>query len=170
MRLVESLFTHLIGLAPEHCTRKSAPAVVDRPVGILGVPVAFAGVTEVQGRQSAHGHFLVWTDISPVVIQRFLAEPVIRSAICQRIDSVVCASIPASAREASAQLSTNPCAEPTPAYRDGRIQSPLPTDRPAFDSRVHAVTYATGRHASHTASCRKGVTVCICMIIVNFVC
>lgn len=80
-RLVRCLFSHLVGLSPAHTTRTAPPPVCERPVGILGIPVAFAGVTEVQGRQSAHGHYLVWCDVSPTVVQQFLDSPVVRTQV-----------------------------------------------------------------------------------------
>jgi hypothetical protein len=158
-RLINAVFTHMFGMSPQHIMRTSQPPVDARRMGIFGLPVAFAGVTEVQARQSAHGHFLVWVDLSPVIIQQFLNSPESLSLLSDRINSVVVAYLDENAEEDSKLMSVDlPCSEETPLFRDGRLQSPLPDTHPVeFQQRVNNITFATNRH-SHGPSCMKGPT------------
>jgi hypothetical protein len=140
-RLIECMLQHLIGVQAEHCVRTSHPPVDLRVVGILGVPIAFAGVTEVQGRQSAHGHFDVWVDLSPVVMQECLNDVVAMRKIAQRMDSVLRAYIPDAAKADAAVMSTLPCVEPTLAHRDTRntVQPPFATSAGSPSPRGYGI-------------------------------
>ena len=63
--LIEAVFEHLVGLAPDHLSRTSHPPSRHRKEGLFGVPKGYVAVTELQGRGSAHCHFLVATDVAP---------------------------------------------------------------------------------------------------------
>jgi len=41
------------------------------------------------GRGSNHLHFLLWTDLQPSVLYKFVDDKEVMEAICRRIDSIV---------------------------------------------------------------------------------
>jgi len=80
-KLVNAIFKTLIGLESAENLRSSNIPVKSRIEGIFGKPVAFATVTESQGRLSNHLHGVVWTDLSPRLVQKYLNEPDILEVI-----------------------------------------------------------------------------------------
>ena len=65
-QMLEAVFHDLLRLTASNRRRKAPSRLwsAERS-GILGRTVAFAGVTEAQGRGSLHSHLLVWTDFQP---------------------------------------------------------------------------------------------------------
>jgi hypothetical protein len=154
-RLVEAMFEHLIGIRPDHIIRKSHPAVCLREQGALGVPLAFVGVTEMQGRQSAHLHCLVVTDLSPLSLQNYLGDPDAMNLLMKRLDSIIQGWIPELPETALSKLvDESTTMEPTKAHRDGR--QPLAfNSMQEVDERAYSVAHANNRH-SHSFTCHKG--------------
>ena len=154
IRLIESLFSELLGLPAEHQTRKSPPSLHSRPVGVLGRMTAFAGVTEAQGRGTLHLHFLAWPDLQPSTMREFVNDEEVMTAICGRLDSLVQAWIP---EISEVNHSDQPAAEVTMEdTRDGRRISPLPNvDPSAFKKRFVSVVQQTNVHV-HKPTCHKG--------------
>ena len=50
-----------------------------------------------QARQSLHMHFLLTTDLSPIVIREYLSNPRVLRDISAKLDSIISAQLPASA-------------------------------------------------------------------------
>ena len=155
--LIENLFEHLIGLPLSHKSRKSHPSVSDRKEGLFGVPIAYAGVTEMQGRGSAHLHFIITTDLSPITIKESIDQPTLRKQIESRFDSIIQSWIPGEALDLAAIPSASlDIEEPTPQLRDRREK--IDVSNIAFvKSSGHAVASACNRHR-HGATCHKGLT------------
>ena len=154
-QLIEALFEYLIGLRPDHVTRKSHPPVCRREQGALGVPLAFVGVTEMQGRQSAHLHCLVMSDMSPISIQKHLADNVAMSLLMKRLDSMIQGWIPDVPDQAFNKLSDEGTTmEPTKLHRDGR-QPMAFSSMQDVEERAFSVAHANNRH-SHSFTCHKG--------------
>ena len=154
-QLIEALFEHLIGLRPDHITRKSHPSVGRRKQGALGVPLAFVGVTEMQGRQSAHVHCLVVTDLSPISIQKHLSDSDAMSLLMKRMDSMIQGWIPDVPDQAFNKLSDEATTmEPTKLHRDGRHPMVF-NSMQDVEERAFSVAHANNRH-SHSFTCHKG--------------
>lgn len=64
-----------------------------RKPGLFGTAVAYFVVHEGQESLRLHLHSLLWTDISPMLIQRLLDKPDAIAKICERIDSMVSACV-----------------------------------------------------------------------------
>ena len=153
-KTMEIFFSELIGLDPTHLTRSSASALDDREEGVLGVPIAFASVTEFQSRGSPHSHFLLFTDISPLTIQMHLDKPGFIEKFAQRVDSMIKCHLPEDLSDIQNVQSHLAVEEETPVYRDHRI--PVPVD--SFDELMKfgdTVACGTNVH-SHSATCHKG--------------
>ena len=156
-RLVEAMFEHLIGMRPDHVIRKSHPAVCRRDQGALGVPLAFVGVTEMQGRQSAHLHCLVVTDLSPLSLQNYLGDPEAMVLLMKRLDSIIQGWIPELPETEMNKLADESTTmEPTKVHRDGR-QALTFTNMQDVNSRAYQVAHANNRH-SHSFTCHKGTS------------
>ena len=65
-----------------------------RHKGILGYPRAAAGVIENSGRDALHSHLIVWTVLSPMVIQAAAANKPVMRLIAKVIESHMFAHIP----------------------------------------------------------------------------
>ena len=157
-RLVENLFALLIGLPTSHTTRKSPPPVRDRGQGLLGVPIAFGGVTEAQARHSPHLHFLLATDITPITIQKYCDNPEVLKLLCARLDSILCANIPLTAKELVEPIVADNLSEPTPKHRDTRTTVDFENATKAdVDERGNGVAFSANRH-QHSLTCHKGPT------------
>lgn len=154
-QLVETLFEYMIGLRPDHVTRKSHPPVCRREQGALGVPLAFVGVTEMQGRQSAHLHCLVVSDMSPISIQKHLSNSDSMTVLMKRLDSMIQGWIPDLPDNVLNKLADETTTmEPTKVFRDGRL--PLVFDSMQdVEERAFSVAHANNRH-SHSFTCHKG--------------
>ena len=155
--LIECLMKFLVGLDLSHRTKKSHAQVHQRGEGIFGVPIVYAGVTELQARHSLHNHFIITTDLSPVFIRESISNPTIRSMIQDRMDSIVQTWIPESANSDGTLLCDGPqFDEPTLAVRDNRKK----LDCSSIDTvlrRGFAVAKLCNCH-THSATCHKGIT------------
>lgn len=154
-KLVETLFECLIGLRPDHITRKSHPPICRREQGALGVPLAYVGVTEMQGRQSAHLHCLVVSDLSPISIQNHLDNNNMMSLLMKRMDSIIQGWIPDLPDvELNKLADETTTMEPTKIFRDGRL--PLTFgNMQDVEERAFSVAHANNRHG-HSFTCHKG--------------
>ena len=179
MALVEGLFEHLIGLKPAHMTKTSAAETPNtRREGLLGVPICYLGVTEMQGRQSAHIHFVLKTDICPITLRTYVDHPQYREQLMARLDSMIQTHLPTYAADISKELSadTGTCNEPTAFTRDTRRKldvgdntlltatcesmtpeqlCDLETTLAKLYDRGYAVSFKTNQHR-HSSTCYKG--------------
>jgi hypothetical protein len=87
-RLLEAVLCELFGLPPDHLLRKSGDRPSKRMHGLFGTVLAHAGVSEVQGRGSLHFHVLLWTDLQPHLVQRFIDDEQVMQLFYARIDSM----------------------------------------------------------------------------------
>lgn len=156
IKLVEAMFIHLLGLSPSNLSHTSQPLMDAREDGFLGKPVAFAAVTEGQGRESAHLHFIAITDLAPHVIRKYIDDSVVMHQLTQRLDSLVKCWLPNEAHETDIKLSSGNCKEPTPEFRDGRNHINV-DDAAAVQKRVEDVVLKVNKH-QHTTTCRKSRT------------
>ena len=153
-KTMELFFSHLIGLDPTHVTRKSPPAMDERKEGALGVAIAFASVTEFQSRGSPHSHFLLFTDISPLTIQRHLDEPGFMERFGARLDSMIKCQLPEDISAIKNATSELPVEEQTPIYRDHRVTVPCESYSALMDFG-DIVACGCNVH-THSATCHKG--------------
>lgn len=91
---LQYLFQDLVGLIPEHLSRKSQPAIEYRNKGIFGTPIAYYSVVESQARGSLHVHFLLWANIPSWLFTSAIGNPELEKLIAQLIDSTVSAHVP----------------------------------------------------------------------------
>jgi len=157
-RLVENLFSLLIGIPTSHTVKKSPPPVCERGQGVLGVPIAFGGVTEGQARHSPHLHFVLVTDLTPMAIQTYCDNEEVKQLLCARLDSMLRSQIPPDAEHLATPVMSDDLSEPTPVHRDARklLDYETASEAEVLD-RANAVAYAVNRHA-HTLTCHKGAT------------
>ena len=153
-RIIELFFRELIGLSPNHLTRSSHPMMDQRTEGTLGIPIAYASVTEFQSRGSPHTHFLLVTDISPITIQKYIDNPEFMERFSARMDSMIKCFLPQDVLEQPKVMSTLPVEEETPLYRDHRIPVPADSILKIKEFGAH-VARACNDH-SHSATCHKG--------------
>ena len=177
--LIESFFTHLVRLDPEHMTRKSGPGSANtRDEGLFGVPICFLGVTEIQGRGTPHLHAVITTDFSPTTIRTYIDRPDVREALAERLNSILQGHLPPDAEQFSERASpdSETCHEPTTAINDTRRKLHLssidinPDDpRPQLEQleeqaaaalhpimqHGYAMAFKTNQH-SHSFTCHKG--------------
>lgn len=86
-QVLDAVFSHLLSLSAS--PRRSPPVFnYQNRRGVLGQTVAFAGVTEAQGRGSLHAHLLVWTQLQPDVIEEFVDDQVALETIRVHLNSV----------------------------------------------------------------------------------
>ncbi len=88
-KVMESIFTDLIGLSPEHLLQKLHPSPNASAQGIFGIAKAFALVNETQGRGSLHMHFLLWCDLDPSVVQKYIHDHDVMMRFLKHLDSMV---------------------------------------------------------------------------------
>jgi len=165
--MIEAFFSILVGLDPSHKVRSSSHTPMSqRSDGVLGVPVGYVGVTEVQGRQSAHLHAVVVTDLSPLTFNAYMDNVEVRAMLLARMDSVVQAQISQAARTFSETISpkVSTCEDPTTSLiRDHRVS--LDLKKKEFESerdlieriRLFGAAAATKTNIhSHGFTCHKG--------------
>ncbi len=94
--LMEALFTHLVGMAPNHRVRSTTGrGDVGAAGGVFGSPLVFYSVTEEQGRGAAHAHFVVWVrDLSPARFQQVVDRPDDVRELAAKLDACVRAWTP----------------------------------------------------------------------------
>jgi len=155
-RLIDCILEHLVGLKPDHLSKKChVKCMFEREDGIFGVPIAYAGVHEVQGRQSVHFHVVITSDISPTTIQALLDDDEQLQRLMKRLDSIVQAWVPEDAEANATIISTEPCDDSnTPAIRDPRTL-PCAVAEDGVEVRGQAVAFHCNNHR-HGDSCRKG--------------
>jgi len=154
-RLVHAVLECIFGQRPAHRMKNSHPPVAQRLVGVLGVMLAFCGVTEAQARGSAHFHSLIFLDCGPRRIQAALSDPEEMTQVVARIDSVCRAWLSQEAKTSAEQLTSLPVEEPTKEHRDNRVPCPDPmVDAVAFEAKAEAVAASTNVH-SHSFTCQK---------------
>ena len=164
-KTIETMFACLFHMPIENKTNSTAPPLSERACGILGITIAYGGVTEAQGRHSAHMHFLMTTDISPMEVARVIDDVEVRNLLSNRIDSVVQAWMPEHFHTAQPSRSEKDCAEDTTEFRDHRhlvdLRKFLDTADPdsAMDF-IHSEGYqaaaSSNLHIDHRATCHKG--------------
>ena len=104
-------------------------------------------------------HFLITTDLSPIFIREYLNNPSVMSDISAKIDSILCAQLPASVW--AEKQDKDP--------RDDRwkLKAELATESEeypfvkSFDTvkrRAYAVARSCMVHKSHAATCSKGAS------------
>lgn len=163
--LIEALFEHLIGLRPDHVMRKSQPAVCRREQGALGVPLAYVGVTEMQGRQSAHLHCLVVTDLSPLSLQKHLDDSEAMTPLMRRLYSMIQGWIPELPEtELNKLADESTTMEPTKSHRDTR-QLLSVANMQDVDARAYQVAHANNRH-THSFTCHKGLSASVLFMVI----
>jgi hypothetical protein len=172
--VIKNLLDILIGL-PIDCqdTKKSPPPMAERKDGMLGKPIGFFSVTEVQGRGSPHSHMLIWSDLSPLTIKKHLNDANILSALLARLDSVVTCKIDDFIREDSKDTTKGrskfPCEDSEALNRDHRNLTPqghlegsgkkikfvMTESSEEFKQRGEWVATQTNQHR-HADTCHKG--------------
>lgn len=164
--LIEAMFEFLFAMPIESFCNASHKVLSNRKCGILGVPIAYGGFTEAQGRHSAHMHLLMTTDVSPMEIARVLDDEAIRQQLSKRIDSVVQAWLPKEFAESCSQISDGACVEETSVFRDHRnlteLRSAVKNGKctEAAYSTLQEAAYLTATcsnmHTDHKPTCQKG--------------
>ena len=182
IRTMLNVFTNLLRLPENSHTRTCHPPVASRPTGVLGTTVAFGGVTELTGREVPHAHFLVWTTMSPHLIQEMVDNAAVMDMVAKHLDSIVTTTVPDSAylpdvgssrpstlphekypermqaaTQAAAQdgreLRTDRYPEVLQQRRDMRNECPLPPS-PEFKVCAESTHAVCNRHR-HTLTCRS---------------
>ena len=93
-QIMEVVLEELLGISPEHKIRKTVP-LQSRPKGIFGTTTATFAVTEVQARQSLHGHMAIWGSIPPALLQKAAHNRNIVAKIATVLDSQYTSQFPA---------------------------------------------------------------------------
>jgi hypothetical protein len=151
---LESVFTNLVGLKPEHLSRKSGAN--DGPgKGIFGTAKAYFGVIETQGRGSLHIHIAVWSSIPASFLQKVSHIDELAQAIAKVWNSICAAQIPTDVHLDGLERRI----EGGHAVRFGLDSSPVPKDpvsKEAYEERVSQVIDAVNNHHCHNSTCHKG--------------
>jgi len=164
-KTIETMFACLFHMPIENKTNSTAAPLSERACGILGVTIAYGGVTEAQGRHSAHMHFLMTTDISPMEIARVIDDEEVRKLLSSRIDSVLQAWLPEHFHTSKPAKSEKDCAEDTTEFRDHRhlidLRKTLETANlessiEAIQSDGYQAAASSNLHTDHRATCHKG--------------
>jgi hypothetical protein len=158
-RLVHAFLRELICMIPGHQSRTSHPPIDERREGVLGIPICYAGLSELQGRISPHLHMLHNSDLSPVTLSKHLDTPGFMEMFMKRLDSMVQAWIPDDVMSAADRPTSNlHVEEATPIFRDHRIGVSGSSDVPSMDDinrMASNVALHTNRHG-HSFTCHKG--------------
>lgn len=142
--IVETFFSVLVGMAPEDGLRAAPPPLRTRRNGILSLPLAFGAVTETQGRGTLHIHTVVFTVLSPALMQRLLGDPEMRQRVCTKVDSIIRCHLPDPIWTADVL-----------AERD-RLRSPATVIPYGNWGDAHLLARMVNVH-SHTITCHKSV-------------
>ena len=146
-RLTHCVFSLLVGLPPEHHTRKSHPRIKARSQGIFGRPFGWYHVIEAQGRGSLHFHSLVFANFSANKLTDLAESFEFRSQLFQFIElTMTTFLIP----------QVIPPSAPEPDESKWLLCKEGIDDRQSFLSCTEKVARARQLHR-HTATCRKGV-------------
>jgi hypothetical protein len=93
-RLVDKGFSHLFQTTPNGETNISKTrSYQSNRIGILGKVIAHFVVFEVQGRGSLHLHSLIWTTLSPSLLQRIAHVPELVKEVQEVLNAIVLADI-----------------------------------------------------------------------------
>jgi hypothetical protein len=94
--MTEAMMKHLCQLACDHVTRKTSSGR-HRQVGVLGKTFAHFAALECQGRGSLHFHALVWSGLTPELLQALASgDPALdhlRRSATDVLDSMVCGTV-----------------------------------------------------------------------------
>ena len=154
MTLLDSLFTNLYK-CPVSKHARSTPDSFKK--GALGKMVAHFGSIETQGRGALHYHAVVWTTLTPKLLETAADKNEFIEHIRSVIDSIVRAQIPLDVHEQAKNDKENG----KPATRFGLECPPLPREDESdeeyfkrYNDFVHKVARTLQNHV-HTETCKK---------------
>lgn len=154
-KMLEEVFSCLMQLKPDHTIRKSHSPVTSRTLGIFGIPVAYYGVIETQGRGSLHAHLCLWASIRPSLLNSIAHRKELVQRATKLLESIVTASLPSEVYQEGKRRRK----EGVPAERFALKMCPTPKqDKAAFIARIHAIAEAVQTHFKHNIACHKGKT------------
>jgi hypothetical protein len=102
-------------------------------------------------------HFLLTTDLSPIFIREHLNDPSVMRDISAKMDSIVCAQLPATVWNATQDH--NPRDDRWKLHVEPTFEPGDDEYKKAFDrvkQRAYAVAISCNCHRTHCATCRKG--------------
>ena len=151
-QIMEVVMEDLLGISPEHKIRKTVP-LQSRPKGIFGTTTAAFAVTEVQARQSLHGHMAIWGSIPPTLLQKAAHNRNIVARIATVLDSQYTSHFPAPVHVRGMLNRIQKCTK-----RPSRMPVVTPQQLGLERFRLHTAEKAdwVGVHR-HTFTCHKGM-------------
>tara|TARA_R110002050_G_scaffold75596_1_gene161913 strand:- start:1185 stop:2198 length:1014 start_codon:yes stop_codon:yes gene_type:complete len=155
--LIELVFTVLIGLCPEHKSKKIPPLWRNRKPGIFGIASHWFNVIEIQGRGTLHCHALVNAFLSSVFLDQVAENQHLQDMICALISKMIVCAFDQSiydredAERAERENSSQEVSEPF----QGGLQRTFPMSVEERKLRAEKVGVPFQTH-KHGFSCRKG--------------
>lgn len=113
-----------------------------------GKTVAYYGTIETQARGSLHAHIVLWTAITPSVLQSVAHQKEIAQHVSRVIDSIVSARLPDYISMQHEQLNSN-----IPLSAINAV-TPL-YDKQLYLQRLHSIIKRVNLHSKHTSSCHE---------------
>ena len=89
---LEALFEELIGIRPVYLSKATDPNQLERD-GVFGKARAFYAVLEAQCRGSLHCHFVLWTCLTPEMMQKVATQPGLARRVAAILDSILTAEL-----------------------------------------------------------------------------
>jgi hypothetical protein len=87
---MQAVMKELIGVPPQHLIRQSAKETLE---GVFGESRACILLPEFNNRKFPHAHGLLFSDVHPHLLQRWVDDPAAMRAMCDRVDSEVLARL-----------------------------------------------------------------------------
>ena len=143
-----------LGMKPDHMIKKSHDDVAKRLRGIFGVPIAYYGVIEAQGRGTLHIHFCLWGGIPPQTLQKICHDKDLAKLGTNYFDRTVSAKLPLSIHILDAERRL----KHEPAVRSG-MKAINNGDGLSFQPWLEAIRQkgiVLQNHTTHHPTCFKG--------------
>ena len=156
--LVEALVDKLICLVDERRARGDHGPVSSRSTGVFGLPIAFFGVTESQGRGSPHIHLVGWSETGPALVSKLSHLDQCSALIADVIDSILTAQLPGEYHLPNDDRDATWEARLRLAVIPGRSQCPdlLTETGSELFHRLFCETACVSQKHTHKKTCRKG--------------
>jgi hypothetical protein len=150
-RLIDKIFTHLFETTVNGETniRKTTP-YKSKKMGILGKLICHFVVFEVQGRGALHLHSLIWSSLSPALLQKVAHVPELVKEVQTVIDSIVRADITVEGYIKASERKME-----KHVYRGQLEICPRYLDQVDFKNRLEAVITTVNIH-KHRETCHHG--------------
>ena len=160
-RLVTSFLEALVNIGTGHtANRPNGRATgIGLQKGVFGTSCSYFGVIEAQGRGSEHIHMLLWSGLSPHVLECLIENEALMKAAAHCLNSYFCADLPSSAHAQYDQRKREKRKAPRVARRR---TCPVPSDDPeGYSQRCHEVADAVQFH-EHAPMCHEGANGYMC--------